>query len=336
MLFLNIEKNIGIIAFDVHLDNFSVSEIIAIKHLFFKRFEIDCINARLPIRCSKEIKYLHQNNYDLSHSKTTIQKKITEIIQKFTHTKINDLVTYSLLEINEIEGLNLVNIEKFIECNQYSLYGLLKADQGWEYNCHIRCKKIVDDFFIRKNHNGILLSGKHGLILNFRNNEYRNKMFNFFSSFQSAKENIPINDVCIERFNAITCITGVSSGYLKQYLSAIEHWFYISRIYSEDSGDKIPRKIGDIYKKMKLFRTIFDNRNLSNDYTISIESYIFQKFGIFDRVDSMREFYNLLSKEMEYMRLKRLNIIMIVLSIITTVTALIAIYSEVLVKVLPK
>lgn len=333
ILFLNIEKSMGIVAIDMRLDNYSIDDIITIKHLFFKRFEIDCINVKLPIRCRKLNKYSPQENSPLLPPlKTTMQKKTVEIIQKFSNTQVNDLATYSLLEINQIRGLYSVDIETLIKSNQYSLYGLIKADQGWEYNCHKRCRKIVDDFFIRKKHNGILLSGKHGLILDFRNNEYRNKMLTFFSSFKSAEENISVKNVCIDRFNTIACITGVSSGYLKQYLSAIEYWFYISKIYSEDSEDKIPQKIGSIYKKMKQFRTIFDNKNISNDYTISVESYIFQKFGIFDRVDSMREFYNLLSKEMEYMRLKRLNIIMIILSIITTVTALISIYHEVIVK----
>lgn len=129
---LNLENRIGTYVLVLNFNGLSVDEVILLKHLFYKRAKVTIKErTKLNVKCeccfckrecpwNENLQFLNEGSCS-----TTIPNYIMSLSNSFVNQKdlnIDFRARYSLLEID---------IKWYI--SQAEIYGLLKADEGYDY-----------------------------------------------------------------------------------------------------------------------------------------------------------------------------------------------------------
>lgn len=231
---LNLENRIGTYIIVLNFKGLTTDEIILLKHLLYKRAEVTIKDrAKLYVRCKVcswkgESPWNNRNIQSLVKGTclTTIPNYIMSLPVPFVNHKDLDLdfrARYSLLDIDE-------------ECSlsQNEIYGLLKADEGYNYTPPYHIEHTIGRNYSARNSYDIYYSGLNGLIVNRCTNLQR----------EVAERNeflkrihIPEDDVEIVEAVGRSCIAGVGKNYPK-YLRAVEVHYLVNSVKTSEIEER--------------------------------------------------------------------------------------------------
>ena len=230
---LNLENRIGTYVVVLNFNGLSVDEIILLKHLFYKRAKVTIKErSRLNVECeccfSKEkcpwnenIQFVIEGSYP-----TTIPNYIMSLSNSFVKQKD--------LNIDFRARYSLLDIDRKWYISQAEIYGLLKADEGYDYVPQTHIEQAVGCNHSSRNSHELYYSGLNGLIINRRadlqkevaaRNEFLDKI------------HVPESDVEIVHAIECSCIAGVGKNYPK-FLRAVEIHYLVNSVKTSEIEER--------------------------------------------------------------------------------------------------
>lgn len=290
---LNLDNMVGCFIVNLYFENFTVEDIIFLKHIFYKRYIVKI--ESLPLSRSNPCPYPHNCRYcrclipscfidDSTIQEATLPQYVTSqnhIPWRWLKWNIDFRARYSLLEIDD-------------SVDYQSAYGLINADEGYD---SVPYGKIIDAFF----RNGIdsptrdlstrdaysyYVIGQNGLIINWHEGlSTKVKAKNFFDDGCCMSHHLKYEP---PRWSS--CIAGVGKGRFKTFLKAVELHYLVNTATTNEIEIRQQSHINPfifLKRAYRLWEIIYEidmNPYHTDDAIIS-------EFGITGKVHSLKDEY---------------------------------------------
>lgn len=290
---LNLDNMVGCFIVNLYFEDFTVEDIIFLKHIFYKRYIVKIENLTLS-RCKtchnpqnrKQYQCLIPS-YDVNSratQETTLPQYVisqNRIPWRWLKWNIDFRARYSLLEIDG-------------PVDHQSAYGLINADEGYD---SVPYGKVVDAFF----RNGVdstardlstrdaysyYVIGQNGLIINWHEGlSTRVKAKNFFDDGHCMDHHVEYES---PRWSS--CIAGVGKGRFKTFLKAVELHYLVNTATTNEIEIRQQSHINPfvfLKRAYRLWEIIYEID--MNPY--HTDNAIISEFGITDKVHALKDEY---------------------------------------------
>lgn len=280
---LNLENRIGTYVLVLNFNGLSVDEVILLKHLFYKRAKVTIKErTRLNVKCEccfckEECPWNENLQFTIEGScSTTIPNYIMSLSNSFVNQKdlnIDFRARYSLLEID---------IKWYI--SQAEIYGLLKADEGYDYAPQAHIEQAVGRNHSSRNSYDLYYSGLNGLIINHRADLQKE-----VAARNEFLDKIHVSEDDVEIVDAIefSCIAGVGKNYPK-FLRSVEIHYLVNCVKTSEIEE---RKISYwnpiifFQREKRIWNVLYDlEMNRSH-----VDCCIINAFGVMGDIQDLRE-----------------------------------------------
>lgn len=290
---LNLDNMVGCFIVNLHFDDYTIEDVIFLKHIFYKRYIVKI--ESLPLSRSNPCPYPYNCRYcgclipsccidDRTIQEVTLPQYVisqNHIPWRWLKWNIDFRARYSLLEIDS-------------SFDYKSMYGLINADEGYD---SVPNGKIIDSFFC----NGIdsktkdlstreaysyYVIGQNGLIINWHEGaSTRIKAKNFFDDGRSASHHL---DYEPPRWSS--CIAGVGKGRFKTFLKAVELHYLVNTATTNEIEIRQQSHINPfifLKRAYRLWEIIYEID--MNPY--HTDDAIITEFGITSKVHALKDEY---------------------------------------------
>ena len=283
-------NKVGTFIITLNFENRTTSEIIILKHIFYKRLKVSITDYEYSCDgvcnlykwgCLRK-----SNNLEIPcDAKTIPQYVLSKCIGLNSHLEqsIDFRARYSLLDVKER------SLKNSFFCQERDLYGLLTADEMYS---HVPCKIIQETIKTdqaTRNYHNLYLKGQNGLII-YNEGEYinyRDKKQDFNSRLVSPDGYI---NACEVNFGS--CIPGVKENYFPEFLKSVELHYLLNLIQTNEIGHREQ----SFWNLFILFRRIKKLWNVIYELDFNryhINQRMLQSFGVNKMIKEIRDEFSM-------------------------------------------
>lgn len=304
LLFLNVNPDNAIATSVIVLDfvNLEAIDIIYLKHVFYKRLlvslEEEDIDALKEVSCDKckWVDCIVSKKKQTSVVRTTVQDYVNRKFDKvYTPHRLEYDVDYRA-RYSFLELCNDLPKKKHQE-HISELYGLLLADEGYEFVPKVCCRrKILQSYSTRKDYD-LYIAGLNAMIVT-RDLHERKLCKTKHREFESGYDE-PLDHIRTEPIEGM-CVPGVMEEFFPSFLKAVEVHYLINKIMTNEIA---------LHERSYVYPGIFVKRLIllwELLYELDTHRYhinpAFQaEFGIATQLDNIRQEYDgILTHAMSY------------------------------------
>ena len=307
-VFLTIYKelNVGILMFNIILENCSTDDLIYVRQCFDGRF-------RLKTDLPPFIKLKKSNNFLLI--KETIDLYINSINKVF-NSEIKTKLYTNLLEIDTLTNYNTNNPEEVVINFPKQIYGLLTGDEGWRFVPKQRAVGISLKKWSTRDFHLILSFHYSILLLHFT---YSNRYKNYIKACKDIRK---LYERQVEKYFTFSSeIAGLDHGPLLILENASVERFLLNEILAPESSIKKMRISSFLIERDRIINTLNILSFLQIREISDMAHMIKEDMQIFKDIERIEEKLKLYEGEIIIKYNQRINHLIVILTIVGLIVA---------------